>query len=280
MTARLSLGMRIVLIACGALLFRCIEASGAQSAPNCPNTFVPNANNLNVEYPIPAAEGTKWGYVDEAGHVVISAQFDCAGGFSEHLAPVKIGKKWGYIDTAGHLVIPARYFWAAEFSNGLALVMTSKPWQPLGTGEYGITLFARITYVDQAGRSIRPPLYVQGASNFSEGLAVVRPGYVAGGCGKVGYLNKRGEWAIKPQFDEARDFSANLAAVNKGAKCRMGGEWGYINEDGKLIIPFKYQYVSSFRNGHACVLKGTQWNIIDPYGNENPVSKTQCLAAQ
>ena len=270
---------RIVLIACGALLFCCNQLSVAQSAPNCPNTFVPTTNSLNVEYPIPAAQGTKWGYVDAAGRLVIPAQFDCAGGFSEHLAPVKIGKKWGYIDTAGHLAIPARYFWAAEFSDGLALVATSKPWQPLGTGEYGITLFARITYVDQAGHTIRPPLSVQDASNFSDGLAAVRPGYIAGGCGKVGYLNKRGEWAIKPQFDDAQDFSANLAAVNNGAKCRMGGEWGYTNEEGQLVIPFKYQSALPFRSGHACVLHGTQWNVIDVHGNENPVSKTECLAA-
>lgn len=277
---RLFAGKRIVLSGCGAVLFLCSQMSVAQSSPNCANTFVPNARSLNVEYPLPSEQGTKWGYVDAAGHLVIPARFDCAGGFSEHLAPVKIGKKWGYIDTAGQVVIPLRYFWAAEFSDGLALVVTSKPWHPLGTGELGIVLFARITYVDQTGHPISKPSYVQSASNFSDGLAAVRPGYVAGGCGKVGYLNKRGEWAIKPQFDDAQDFSGNLAAVNKGAKCHMGGQWGYINEKGNLTVPLKYQYASPFRNGHACVLEGTQWNIVDLHGNEKSVNKIQCLAAE
>lgn len=109
---------------------------------------------------------------------------------------------------------------------------------PLGTGEYGFALFGQGTYIDHSGREVRRPFLVEQVSNFSEGLAAVRPGKIFGGCSeKVGYLNTQGEWSIKPQFDGARDFSEGLAAVNRGGKCHMGGKWGYVDKNGKLAFP-------------------------------------------
>ena len=40
--------------------------------------------------------------------------------------------------------------------------------------------------------------------DFSEGLAAVA---IGGKEGKVGFINKAGEFVINPQFDDARDFS-------------------------------------------------------------------------
>lgn len=117
----------------------------------------------------PAAVGTdeyghggKWGYIDEAGHEVVSPRYLAADdfheglarvmtkedpahwdvidrtgravitsygilfGFSEGLAMVQINDKWGFIDHAGKLVIPARYDSAADFAQGAALVSTAQ----------------------------------------------------------------------------------------------------------------------------------------------------------
>ena len=92
----------------------------------------------------------------------------------------------------------------------------------------------------------------------------------------MGYLNTKGEWSIKPQFDHATDFSEGLAAVNKGGRCGAGGKWGYIKKDGELAIPFRYNFASKFKNGHACVKEDGQWKRIDENGNETPVPQNEC----
>lgn len=226
----------------------------------------------------PAQKGALWGYVDMKGNFRISPQFEVAEPFSEGLAAVRVNGRYGYISPDGHFVIAPRYFRGEPFKEGFAWVVTRKPWTPLGTGEYGISLFGKITYIDRSGREIRPPFFAEQFSNFSEGLAAVRPGKTAGGCSeKVGYLNAKGEWSIRPQFDEGRDFSEGLAAVNKGGKCHMGGKWGYIDKDGSLVIAFQFDFAGQFKNGHACVEQSGQWILIDHKGNGTPLSKNDCL---
>jgi hypothetical protein len=227
----------------------------------------------------PAEQSGKWGYTNPQGKFVISPQFDCAERFSEGLAVVEVEERFGYTDSDGHVVIPPKYFAAGIFKDGFAWVMTRKPWMPLGKGEYGFV--ARLgagTFIDQLGRELTRPFPIAEVSDFSEGLAAVRPGNMGHGyAGKVGYLNTKGEWSIKPQFDEGRDFSEGLAAVNEGAKGHMGGKWGYVNKDGTLAIPLLYRFAGQFKNGHACVLEAEQWKVIDRNGNGAPVEKNKCF---
>lgn len=231
----------------------------------------------NAESLVPFEQGGKWGYVDPAGKFVIAPQFDSADPFSEGMAEVELNGRLGWIGTDGHFVIQPKYFKAGPFKEGLAWVVTRKPWTPLGTGEYGFALFGKVTYIDRSGKEIRRPFSVERFSDFSEGLAAVRPGTTYGGCtGKVGYLNAKGEWAITPQFDEGRDFSDGLAAVNKGGSCGIDGKWGYIKKDGELTIPFPYDFASQFKNGHACVRRDGQWKRIDKNGDETPVRQDEC----
>jgi hypothetical protein len=226
----------------------------------------------------PAQQGGKWGYVDPTGKFIIAAQFDSADLFSEGAAAVELNKRFGYIGTDGHVAIQPKYFRAGPFKEGFAWVMTRKPWTPFGTGEYGfVARLGQGTFIDHSGREVRRPFPIAGISNFSEGLAAVRPGKVSEGySGKVGYLNGDGKWSIKPQFDEAHDFSEGLAAVNQGAKGHMGGKWGYIDKDGTLVIPARYGYAGQFKNERACVEEAEHWKLIGTKGNATPVEKNEC----
>ena len=222
--------------------------------------------------------GGEWGYVDPSGSFLIPPQFEAADYFSEGVAAVELHGRFGYIDTDGHFVVKPRYFRAGPFKDGLAWVVTEKPLTPFGTGEYGVALYGQVTYIDHSGREVRHPFPAEHVSNFSEGLAAVRPGRIFGGCsGKVGYLNRQGDWAIKPQFDEAHDFSEGFAAVNQGGKCHLGGKWGYIDKDGKPGISFQYDFAGQFKNGRACVEEAGQWKLIDRNGQGVPVEKNECL---
>jgi WG containing repeat len=226
----------------------------------------------------PAQQDAKWGYIDGESHFVIPPQFDSANTFSQGLAVVEQNKRFGYIATDGHFVIQPKYYMAGPFKEGFAWVMTKKPFNLFGTGEYGMPLFGRFTYIDRTGKEIRQPFYAEHVSNFSEGLAAVRPGKAVGGCSeRIGYLNTKGEWSIKPQFDDADDFSEGLAAVNRGAKCHMGGKWGYVDKEGDVALPFKYTFASQFKNGRACVEEEGEWKSIDNKGNGIAIANGKCV---
>src|SRR6266700_3238826 len=156
----------------------------------------------------------------------------------------------GFADATGKLVITPSYFAAKPFHEGYALVATRKSWTPLGD-EYGEFRLAQVTWINSAGRQIRRPLSVRRASSFSDGLASVVPDAVMrlkGGCAKGGYIDTKGQWAIKAQFDGLSDFSEGLAAVNLGADCGMGGKWGYIDKNGNTVIPFRFLSAGQFHN--------------------------------
>ncbi|MBO4434018.1 MAG: WG repeat-containing protein [Bacteroidales bacterium] len=69
----------------------------------------------------------KYGYIDEAGKVVIAPKYSAAHGFSEGLAAVKMetedGDKWGFIDKTGKVVINPKFrFEPRDFHDGWSVV--------------------------------------------------------------------------------------------------------------------------------------------------------------
>ena len=76
------------------------------------------------------------------------------------------------------------------------------------------------------------------ADTFNEGLAAVEVG------DRWGYINARGEFAIKPQFLDAKKFENGLAKV-QFAKTK---KYGYINKIGETIIA-GYDYLGDFSEG-------------------------------
>jgi hypothetical protein len=137
------------------------------------------------------------------------------------LKPVCIDGKWGYTNAKGELVIDAKYNMAHAFYEGLALV-TDDPnklfWKYIDTnGDQAID--------DQYGK----------AGNFSMGLAMVM---IAGKCG---YINKKGEIVIEPQYQFARAFAENgLAPV------KVEDLWGYIDREGTMVIQPQFLDAESF----------------------------------
>lgn len=67
-------------------------------------------------------ENGLYGFKDENGNVIISAQFDLAGDFCEDRAYVKKEKRFAYIDAAGNPITDYRFKIVGNFSNGLAAV--------------------------------------------------------------------------------------------------------------------------------------------------------------
>lgn len=117
----------------------------------------------------------KWGFIDKAGEILISAQFEAAEAFSEGLAAVRKGKLWGYIDKARKLVIEPQFDLTYPFSEGLAAVLKGDKWG----------------YIDKTGR-MQIGLQFDKAYDFIDGLAEVWQG------GKMGYILPTGKFFWGP----------------------------------------------------------------------------------
>ncbi|MBD2541853.1 WG repeat-containing protein [Coleofasciculus sp. FACHB-SPT36] len=91
------------------------------------------------------------------------------------------------------------------------------------------------------------PLKFSWADSFSEELAAVKID------GQWGYLDNKGNFAIKPQFDNAESFFQGLAAT------KLKNKWGYINKSGNLVIKPKYDLAKNFSQGLAAVKIDGKW---------------------
>ena len=187
----------------------------------------------------------KCGYLNSSGEIVIEPKFDTARPFSEGLALVTVNGLKHFIDSSGQIVLSEiedddlSLHFIDSFNSGLCLADI-----------YSIKdeLYGRC-FIDREGNIVIPPSKederVNFSSSFSEDLAKVE---TANG---IGFIDTKGNIAIKPQFYDAHDFHDGIAAVSYD----LQGFWGYISKDGDAIKPiFKETSgmgISNFNSGLA-----------------------------
>ncbi|MFN6474224.1 MAG: WG repeat-containing protein [Nostoc sp. SerVER01] len=186
-----------------------------------------------------------YGYLNQAGQLVVSPQFDQAGKFSGGFAPVKIKDKWGFINLKGQVSITLQNNIVDE-SNSSKRDDSDRSSTDLLKDLGDIKLNTK--YRDDSDRL---------SSSFSEGLAAIKLN------GKWGFINENGKLVIPYQFDEVQKFFGGVATV------RVGNLWGVINLEGKWIIQPANKYPIQFFQGIATtdlsVRDKSGWEIIgDP----------------
>lgn len=216
-------------------------------------------------------ESAKWGYINAKGEIVIAPQFDRAGDFENGYADIQIGYsgfvksrskhidnlKTGFIDKRGNLVIPPIYEggWYRRDRNCFHVTERTA---------YGVR---QSFYIDYSGKKLsrRPE---DDENEGKEGLAIgavflsddedIAP-YESGSSknekigffdkaklGKWGFINRKGQWVIKPQFGQALHFSDGFAPVLFGDE--ETGKWGYINLRSEIVIKPQFEYAHYFDN--------------------------------
>lgn len=186
----------------------------------------PNGINNNIIFLYAFNEGIgcifkygQYGFIDSTGKIIAAPVYDEVLPFVNGFAAVRHGSYWGYIDKTGKEAIPLRFKYAGSFTKeGLALASATPK-----RSENQETALAMEYEEDEA-------LY-------------------------FGYIDKKGNWAIKPQFTEAGDFSEGLATASLNFE-----KYGYIDKTGKFIIPPKYDFAGSFQSGVAMV----RINMFEP----------------
>lgn len=206
------------------------------------------------EGPIPTyvQKDEKWIYRDKEGERVFKDEYDEAWFFHEELAVVKQYGSYKYIDLTGKPVLNNSYEVAGDFSDGRAMVkmantgrfyinkkgerVCEKEYQTLGKFKDGVGIGYRdIRYylIDGTGKEIAGPFnYVDG---FSEGMSWFSIN------GQFGFVNTKGEIAIKPVYRNARSFIDGYAWVEK-----QDSTYCLIDLKGKEVTPAK-KYVNPIR---------------------------------
>jgi len=166
-----------------------------------------------------------WGYINKKGQFVIHPRYEDAGDFSEGLASVKMNGKWGYIDETGRMVIQPRFDEAWEFREEVGRVVQNGMCGDIKKGgEFAV--------------KPQPEFFICG--DFHEGLASVERE-------KAGYIDKSGNYVIKPVFDKAEDFSEGLAFA------ALGETRGYIDKNGEFVFTGQFINAWEFSEGLAAV---------------------------
>ena len=98
------------------------------------------------------------------------------------------------------------------------------------------------------------PVTFSGAKDFSDSLAAVKKGM------KWGYVNKKGEWVIQPQFYDAENFSEGFAAV------KSNKAWGYIGKSGNWLVEPKFEVAFRFKENFAAICYKNDWGYINKNG--------------
>jgi hypothetical protein len=177
-------------------------------------------------------EVTYYGFIDKTGRYIVQPiwqdvyqeKYEIAKRFHEGLAWINNAEgKRTYIDATGKVVISGLdnnggLESGGDFQEGLAIANRGKQRGFINhNGKFVILLPVEEHY------DFRP---------FSDGLAAV----VQKGKG-WGYMDKKGQWVIKPQFDSARDFRDGIAQVYKDVvKWPKEINANLINREGKLLL--------------------------------------------
>ena len=228
-------------------------------------------------------KNNKFGWIDKKGRLAILLDFDDAYPFVNGLAKVRIGERWGMINKKEEFVVAPNYnfIYGFQFTEGLLPVRLGdndgyidslgnmKFTVPGATGELGSfsegVASASIladkgiigTFIDNTGQFVIGSY--QQTWSFKNGLAPVKLNE------RVGFIDHKGEFVIKPQFDLAFDFHDDLALVQVGG--RQAGKWGFIQTNGKYAIIPKYDSALGFYDGAAPVKYHGRWGMIDTAGN-------------
>lgn len=205
---------------------------------------------------------------------LLIASIGGSGDFCGNAAYAAESLRWGFVDRTGKMVIDAQFDEAGVFAEGLAAVRHTVD---------GNTCWG---FVDASGKVV-----IDGfdeVTGFRDGLAAVKipssgplvDKLGADYAGLWGFIDKSGEYQIKPRFQAARAFSQGVAAAAEN------GKYGFVDRSGAWVIQPRFDLACSFSCGRAAVLenegtgflslrvgedvyraKGARWYYIDMHGD-------------
>jgi len=174
-----------------------------------------------------------WGFKDDYDNIIVEPQYYWAVNFSEGLAFVwgVEGREYqtGFIDLTGLLVIPLPSVLRAQsFSNGFAAIGVREwDWDTENPGIENSLSFrpsGPVIFIDRTGQNVFNQEF-EAASNFNDGLAMVRP-YQGNGF----YIDRTGQNPFGVEFLITSHFFEGYANVKL-----LDGTYTHIDRDGNIV---------------------------------------------
>jgi hypothetical protein len=208
---------------------------------------------------LPYRFGSKWGYIDKRGTVVIAPQYDGADFFQEGMAVVQQNGKLGYIDALGTFVVPPRFSEAYRFKDGVAVVGAEND-------RYGV--------VDRTGLMVLQTYYEEIGVSAEKLFWVLEDG-------KYGYVSTNGKWIVPAKYDSAEDFESGFAVVSRDDAFyvidTLGQEWlrneGEIRRFGRHFVLEAEDSLAIVNLSGELLLPYAEWELGAPDGERIPVVK-------
>lgn len=226
---------------------------------------VVSSYELNDGLAVAEASNGKWGYVTEPyaeGKIdwAIEPIYEYAGKFKNGVAWVReeeAGENKLINKIGEEIYINGSVQGATEFVDGVSIANIKEDECQICTEEscaYLINTDGDIL----VGHSLGTELYHK---NIVEEEPILVKDYYSGYDGLYGYMNKKGQWLIEPEYEYANSFSNGFAGV-----C-MDDKWGYIDEEGYVIVDPYFDIVHNFnKDGFATAILGRDKYQVDESG--------------
>jgi WG containing repeat len=156
--------------------------------------------------------------IDSLGNKVFE-DFESFGGFNDELIKIEKNGKWGFIDKKGNIIIDFLY------------------------EEDRRKEFDKFRKLNIDSLESLPKSKLRNIGFFYCGLVEFQQDSL------WGFLNKKNEIIVKPQFKKVRRFSEGFAGVSFD-----GIKWGIIDTNSKFIIEPKFHLIRYFERGICAVL--------------------------
>ena len=242
-------------------------------------------------------------FINKSGKIV-SKSYDDVYDCSDGMAMVKNGDKYGFVDNTGKLVIDLIYeFGTGYFQNGYAVAIKNKKYGLIDkTGE--VIIDFKYDYLSQSTNALyyatkdEKKIYIDKNENVYTSVVGCDNGWTK--CskdGKAGFLDEKGDIAIKFELDYAGTFHDGITCARKDGKfgvidlkgqfkaaeqeiedcwstqsedafcVKIGGKWGFIDaKTAKLIIEPQFDSYSNFYDQRALVKKNGKLAFINKEG--------------
>ncbi|MFI5135485.1 MAG: WG repeat-containing protein, partial [Chitinophagales bacterium] len=101
------------------------------------------------------------------------------------------------------------------------------------------------------------------ANDFTDGHALAAVGNCEKDSCKYGFINRFGDWIVKPLYQDAFEYNEGLSLVKRNDL------YGFINTAGDEVIPVKFMDAGSFSEGLASAQSPDSklYGFIDHHGN-------------
>ncbi|WP_158598371.1 WG repeat-containing protein [Falsibacillus albus] len=233
-------------------------------------------------YPVPVkrVDGTKWGYIDEQGIMMLEPRYERAYAFQKNdRALIEMDDHFGVIDREGSYIVDPVYTAITEFSENRAAIVDRDGFQ----------------MIDENG-TILTKRHYEYIGIMKNGRALA--GGQQGGTTLYGYLNRSGKEAIALKFLSGTDFHEGVAVVKLKedlfALINVNGEWlktypyhqvlsehedrlafqkkehglyGFIDRENNVVIIPKFTGAQPFENDRAIVADDDRYGLIDREGD-------------